>query len=57
MKTLHPLEVHTAADAMLRDVICRHCHGRPRNVDRIRKVFNKKAIAWVKEQKTRKEGK
>lgn len=54
MKTLHPLEVHTAADAMLRDVICRHCHGRPRNIDRIRKVFNKKAIAWVKEQKERK---
>ena len=51
MKRMSDVEVRGVAASMLRYAICRHCHGKPRNIDRIRKAFNRKAMDWVADQK------
>jgi hypothetical protein len=43
--------IDSIADNLLWSLICRYCHNNPRNIDRIRKAFNKKALAWYAEQK------
>ena len=54
MKRLTDKQVQTEAAAMLRALICKHCHGRPSNVDRVRRAFNRKALAWVKNERSQK---
>lgn len=48
---LHACIVDKVADDILMNLICKHAHQNPNNIDRIRKVFNKKTLRWVKAQR------
>ncbi|MHC4712980.1 MAG: hypothetical protein ACYTAN_06875 [Planctomycetota bacterium] len=46
-------EIEDKAADLLNYLIAKYSYGRPRNIDRLRKAFNEKALAWVKAQTAR----
>lgn len=51
MRTLKPIEVAIAANELHRLVLCKYAHGNLHNVNRVRREYNKLALAWVKAEK------
>lgn len=51
MRALKSIEVAIAANKLHRLVLCKYAHGNPNNVNRVRREYNKLALAWVKAEK------